>query len=247
MKILVCGANGFVGRAIAERLEREGHAVVRGVRRPLNPGEMAVDYMQDLTPEQWLAKLDGIEAVVNAVGILVENSGQTFANIHTKAPIALFTACRMRGIKRIVQISALHAESRQTPYFASKCAADNFLLAEAAHAHVLRPSLIYGDKGASARMFRMTASLPLHLLPAGGRQRFRPLHIDDLAELITRIIAPDICSSRRCISCLPCCWSEPALAARFTCSSSTGLGRSRQLLRSPGWSCAPTGGLPLRQ
>ena len=198
MKILVCGASGFVGSAIAARLERDGHQVVRGVRQPTHPGEIAIDFTSELTAEQWSAKLDNVEAVVNAVGILTERGEQTFAHVHTQAPIALFTACRTQGIKRIIQISALGAESRKTPYFASKCAADDFLLAQPLHAHVIRPSLIYGITGTSARFFRMIASVPVHMLPAGGRQKFRPVHVDDLAELVARLLDP-VTESPSCI------------------------------------------------
>ena len=190
MKVLVCGANGFVGQAIAARLEQDGHQVLRGVRRPARASEVAIDYTADLSAEQWLAKLDGVDAVVNAVGILIERGAQTFAQVHEQAPQALFAACRQRGVGRVIQISALGAESRETPYFASKCAADEFLLAQPLRAHVLRPSLVYGANGTSARMFRLLASLPLHALPAGGRQKLQPVHIDDLAELVARLLDP---------------------------------------------------------
>lgn len=190
MKVLVCGANGFIGKAIATRLACDGHQVVRGVRRPTHLGEMAIDYTTDLTAERWLARLDGIDAVINAVGIIIERGVQTFEHVHAQAPAALFTACRMRGVPRIIQISALGAESRETPYFASKCAADDFLLAQSMGAHVVRPALVYGTDGASARLFRTMASLPVHLLPAGGHQVLRPVHIDDLAELVLRLLDP---------------------------------------------------------
>uniref|UniRef100_UPI00333F22CC SDR family oxidoreductase n=1 Tax=Castellaniella defragrans TaxID=75697 RepID=UPI00333F22CC len=188
MKVLVCGASGFVGRAIADRLARDGHQVVRGVRRPASPAEIAIDYMADLSAEQWLARLEGIDAVVNAVGILVERGGQTFECLHAQAPIALFAACRQRDVRRVIQISALGADSRETPYFASKCAADDFLLAQALPAHVIRPSLVYGHDGDSASFFRVMASLPIHPLPAGGRQALRPIHVDDLSGLVSRLL-----------------------------------------------------------
>jgi len=189
MKILVCGASGFVGSAIATRLERDGHQVIRGVRRPTKLGEIAIDYTTDLTPDVWLDRLEGIEVAVNAVGILVERGAQTFEPLHTQAPMALFTACRMRGVQQIIQISALGVESRETPYFSTKCAADEFLLAQPIRAHVLRPSLIYGEDGTSAHMFRMMASLPVYALPA-GEQQLQPVHVDDLADLVVRLLDP---------------------------------------------------------
>ncbi|WP_157259218.1 NAD-dependent epimerase/dehydratase family protein, partial [Burkholderia ubonensis] len=60
MNILVCGANGFIGRALCARLEAGGHRVVRGVhagRRAAGPGEIAIDYARDVRPEHWRARL----------------------------------------------------------------------------------------------------------------------------------------------------------------------------------------------
>ena len=48
----------------------------------------------------------------------------------------------------------------------------------------LLPSVIYGDDGASARMFRLLASLPVHGLPMGGKQQLQPVHIDDVCAAV---------------------------------------------------------------
>ena len=188
MKVLVCGAGGFIGDAIAMRLARDGHTVVRGVRRPVNPSDIAIDYTADRTPRHWLEKLGDVDAVVNAVGIITERGEQTFERIHAEAPIALFNACGMKGIRHVVQVSALGADSRETPYFASKCKADDFLLAQPIDGHVIRPALVYGAEGRSARLFRTLASVPVHVLPAGGHQALRPVHIDDLCGLVARML-----------------------------------------------------------
>ena len=191
MRILVCGANGFIGKAIAERLVQVGHCVVKGVRRPDGLGEIAVDYTRDLTPEVWLPRLAGVYAVVNAVGVLVESDGQTFSALHDRAPRALFAACRESGVQRVIQISALGAHRGGTAYFTSKCAADEFLAAQPVGWQIVRPALVYGSGGSSARFFRALASLPVVGLPAGGRQLLQPIHIDDLTELVLRLLDPD--------------------------------------------------------
>ncbi|WP_088505509.1 SDR family oxidoreductase [Burkholderia ubonensis] len=191
MNILVCGANGFIGRALCARLEAGGHRVVRGVhagRRAAGPGEIAIDYARDVRPEHWRARLDGIDAVVNAVGMLTGRRGVTLDAVHCAAPCALFDACCGAGVRRIVQISALGVERGDTAYFASKLAADAYLQTLPIDFRIVRPALVYGATGASARYFRMLASLPVHVLPAGGRQLLRPVHVDDLAELVARLI-----------------------------------------------------------
>ncbi|MCL2714373.1 MAG: SDR family oxidoreductase [Alphaproteobacteria bacterium] len=197
MKVLVCGARGFIGQAIAARLEQDGHQVLRGVRQGGHAGEIDIDYMADPGTALWL---EGVDALINAVGILTERGTKSFAQVHNAAPQALFAACRMHGVKHVIQISALGAQSCETPYFASKYAADEFLLGSMPlRATVLRPALVYGTNGTSARMFRMLASLPVHFLPAGGHQMLQPVHIDDLAELVARLLDPALPMGPPCL------------------------------------------------
>lgn len=191
MRILVCGADGFIGAAIVRRLTGAGHRVVRGVRRPSHPDDLAIDYCRDLRPELWLPRLAGIDAVVNAVGILVEAPGKSFAAIHAHGPCALFAACQAAGVRRVVQISALGAEFGDTGYFRSKRAADRFLQESSLAWQIVRPALVYGENGASARLFRVLASLPVVGLPGDGGQRVQPIHIDDVVEAVALLLQPD--------------------------------------------------------
>ncbi|NMK46979.1 SDR family oxidoreductase [Achromobacter sp. Bel] len=191
MNILVCGANGFVGRALCDALARDGHRVLKGVRVATRPDEVAMDYMADTHPAAWTDRLRGIHVVVNAVGILIEGAGATFDRIHRAAPIALFDAARIAGVRGIVQLSALGAEHGDTPYFQSKRAADDHLRSLPIAHHILRPALVYGREGASARFFRALATAPIHPLPAGGRQLLRPILVDELAEIVVRLLRDD--------------------------------------------------------
>lgn len=184
MKALVCGADGFLGRHIADALQKAGHTVVRGVRRPRLPSDIAMDYRVDCEVEAWLPRVAGFEAVINAVGILNEQRPGDFDAIHHRAPAALFEACRRAGVDRIVQISALG--SAATPYLESKRAADRALLAALPHGVVLRPGLVFGRDGASTHFFLMLASLPVigDLRGAGDVQ---PVHLDDVVAATVRL------------------------------------------------------------
>ncbi|MGE8637473.1 MAG: SDR family oxidoreductase [Achromobacter sp.] len=188
MNILVCGAHGFVGRAFCDALARDGHRVLKGVREATRPDEIAIDYMADTDPAAWTDRLRGIHVVINAVGILIEGAGATFDHIHRRTPIALFDAAHRAGVRHIVQLSALGAEHGDTPYFQSKRAADDHLQSLPVAHHILRPALVYGEQGASARFFRALASAPVHLLPAGGRQLLRPMQVAELAEIVARLL-----------------------------------------------------------
>lgn len=189
MKILICGASGFVGRHLTATLREAGHSVTRAVRTPREPGDVAVDFRNDTTKQAWLPRLAGMDAVINAVGVLRNGTTTPMQRLHADTPAALFAACAEAGVKRIVHISALGVDSGvNVPYFATKLAAEHALnaLPPGLRRLCLRPSVIYGEDGTSAAMFRKQARLPLLVLPMGGEQELRPVHIDDICAAILR-------------------------------------------------------------
>jgi nucleoside-diphosphate-sugar epimerase len=86
----------------------------------------------------------------------------------------------------VVQISAFGVRSDSPfPYFTSKFQADEFLQDELSdRCLILRPSLVYGARGEATQLFRRLATLPVVPLPAGGKFRFRPVLVEDLARLV---------------------------------------------------------------
>jgi uncharacterized protein YbjT (DUF2867 family) len=188
MNILICGADGFIGRHLAQSLTAAGHRVMRGVRRPRLAGDVAMDFARDTDAAVWLDRLADIDVVINAVGILIETPAQAFAALHERAPQALFDACVMAGVDRVVQISALGADRPLTPYLATKAAADAHLAQLPLQWAIVRPSIVYGDDGASSRFFRGLASLPVIGLPGRGEQKLQPIHIDDLCGCVLALL-----------------------------------------------------------
>jgi uncharacterized protein YbjT (DUF2867 family) len=195
MSVLVCGATGCVGRAVANALRARGHHVIEGARGAAD-GKRAlhVDYMNPVSSAAWAARLEahGVDTVVNCVGILMPAGGQSFERVHSLGPIELFKGAAMGGVKRVLQVSALgvngDAQTLATPYLHSKLLADDALAALPLDWAVLRPSLVYGPASESAGLFATLASLPLIGLPGRGDQRVQPVHVFELAEAITRLV-----------------------------------------------------------
>ena len=195
--ILITGANGFIGRHLADALARDGHEVVCALRDPERMHDrrfrtVAADFIADVDAAAWMPRLAGIDVVINAVGILREHHAQTFDAIHSRAPRALFAACVQAGVKRVVQVSALGADRQAVSrYHLSKKEADDYLATLPLQSVIVQPSLIYGPGGTSARLFTLLASLPLIPLPGAGRQQVQPVHIDDLVAAMRVLVERD--------------------------------------------------------
>ena len=199
MRVLVCGASGCVGSAVAAALRARGHRVVQAMRPAAmasgaHRDAVAIDFMTETSPAQWAERLGAlhIDAVVNAVGILIP-AGASFERIHTAGPIELFRGAALAGIGRIVQVSALGVGRavpgmREPDYLRSKRLADEALLELPTGGAVVRPSLVFGPRSQSARLFATLAALPVIALPGRGEQRVQPLHAFELAECIARLL-----------------------------------------------------------
>jgi len=191
--VLVTGATGFLGRHLVAGLTGAGHEVVVAARHPhgTTGARVTIDFNTARHPDDWHDALKGIDAVVNAVGILRERGNQSFQALHIEAPQALFDACVAARITRVIQISALGADdAATTAYHLSKRAADRHLLALPLGGVVVQPSLVYGPGGASARLFGAWATLPVVPLPGAGQQQVQPIHVDDLTSAIVALLGP---------------------------------------------------------
>jgi uncharacterized protein YbjT (DUF2867 family) len=146
---------------------------------------LPLDFATFNTVAQWLPHLKNSDVVINCVGIIAETKTQTFAQLHSQAPIALFTAAAQLGIKKIIQISALGADDKaQSPYHLSKRAADDVLKSLPIDWFILQPSIVYGDGAQSMALFHALAALPVHILPDGGSQQLQPIHVDDVVAAV---------------------------------------------------------------
>jgi uncharacterized protein YbjT (DUF2867 family) len=199
MRILLTGASGFIGQHLLHVLLAEGHDVVCAVRHPQRRGALPehprlttihADFAHDTDKSVWLARLSGVDAVINTVGIFRERGTQTFANLHTRTPRALFAACaESDDVHMVVQLSALGADAQaDTAYHLSKKAADDYLATLPVRAVIVQPSLVYGTGGASARVFKAMASLPFVARLGDAPQLVQPIHVDDVVAAIATLL-----------------------------------------------------------
>ncbi len=197
MNILVTGASGFIAAQIVSSLITAGHHVTCCVRNTHyaqrifpNSTILSCDFINDTSPDYWIPRLKHIDIVINCVGILYHPNKKVIWAVHNDTPKALFDACVQVGIKKIIHISALAVDKTTVEYAKSKKAADDYLLTLPIKSVILRPSFVYGrgSYGGSS-LFRGLAGLPWFIpVPGNGQQEFQPIHSEDLAKAVLRLI-----------------------------------------------------------
>ncbi|KGF68447.1 3-beta hydroxysteroid dehydrogenase [Hoeflea sp. BAL378] len=196
--VTVFGGSGFVGRYIVRALARRGYRVRVAVRRP----DLAV-HLQPLGGVGQIvavqanlrnrASVDravmGADHVVNCVGILFESGRNTFESVQEFGARAVAEAARASGAG-LTHISAIGADpDSASVYASSKGRAEAAVFKILPDAVILRPSIIFGpEDGFFNKFAEMARFFPALPLVGGGRTRFQPVYVGDVAEAVARSV-----------------------------------------------------------
>ena len=202
MRVSVLGGRGFIGRHAVLALREAGHGVQVGSRR--QGAGLSTCHLDRLRRvEDALPLLEGVDVVLNCVGILRERrGGESYDAIHRRAPALLARACRERGL-RYLHVSALGLRhAHRSGFLTSKLAGEQAIVAAGGDFRSVRPSLLDGRGGFGARYLRLLAALPLHFHAGAARGRIAALDVGELGEalavLCVREIAATAAVSERC-------------------------------------------------
>ena len=195
-KVLLIGGSGFVGGWIANRLSERGIRVIVPARHRDNRKKLILlptvyTVQADVQEAQVLASLmDGVDTVINLAGILHDGDsrqpyGKRFAATHVELPGRIVAAMRQAGVRRLLHMSALKASpDAPSAYLRSKAAGEAAVLAAASDLDVtvFRPSVIFGPGDAFLNTFATLLKLFPVLPLAGGKARFQPVFVGDVAD-----------------------------------------------------------------
>ena len=212
MKVLLTGANGFVGSHVLEVLRNQGLATVvllrprsntRFIASHLDQVEVRFGAIDDLASLK--AALAGVTHVIHCAGCTKAIHTSTFYEVNQAGTARMVEAIAAQGgqVQRLVHISSLAAAGPALPdrprletdvpapvseYGRSKLAGEGEVRKGAVDYVILRPPAVYGPRdGEFLRLFKAVRS---HLLPqfGGGRQALSMVFVRDLAEATVAVL-----------------------------------------------------------
>jgi len=189
----VFGGTGFIGRYVVKRLAQRGvtlSVVGRHARRgnylqPMGDVGQIVLLDGDIGDEDFAAAaMEGSDLVVNLVGILAEGGKQRFDAVQHQGAGRLARLAAAAGAERFVQFSAIGADGASASGYAkSKAEGEAAVHAAFPAAIILRPSIVFGPEDQFFNRFAaMTRLSPFLPLIGGGKTRFQPVYVGDVAD-----------------------------------------------------------------
>ncbi len=131
------------------------------------------------------AQIKGCDAVINLIGILHESSKLSFDAIHANLPKRVAKICETHAVKRLLQMSALHASLHApSAYLRSKAAGEAILkeCAKQLNVTIFKPSVIFGRGDSFINLFATNVKLMPVILLAKPKAKFQPIFVEDVAR-----------------------------------------------------------------
>ena len=196
--VTVFGGSGFVGRHVVRALAKRGYRIRVAVRRPdlagfLQPlGNVGqISFVQaNLRYRNSIDRaVEGADHVINCVGILHESGRNTFDAVQEFGGRAVAEAARNAGAT-LTHLSAIGANSgSQSSYGRTKGRAEAAILSIKPDAVIFRPSVVFGPEDSFFNKFAdMARMFPVLPLVGGGKTKFQPVYVEDVAEAVARAV-----------------------------------------------------------
>jgi uncharacterized protein YbjT (DUF2867 family) len=203
--VTVLGGTGFLGRRVVQHLLDRGFEVRAASRHPervgslFGSGEARPEALRvDVHDEASVAAaLAGVHGVVNAISLYVESGGrETFRAVHVDAATLVARLAREAGAKRLVHVSGIGADpDSNSGYIRARGLGEAAVRQAFPDATIVRPAVMFGpDDAFLTTLAKLVRTVPVHPIFGTGRTRLQPVHVEDVAEAIARILegAPGI-------------------------------------------------------
>jgi uncharacterized protein YbjT (DUF2867 family) len=198
MKILLTGANGYIGKRLLPLLIENGHHVVCAVRDPKRfaPPESLRDSIDIITVD-WLDEpvLDLLPADIDTAYYLIHSMSSSLKNFESLEIRAAEHFSRMMAqthARQIIYLSGISNEKNLSRHLKSRRQVEHVLQTGPIPVTVLRAGIIVGSGSASFEIIRdLVEKLPVMIAPRWLLTETQPIAIGDVLRFLLGVLHDD--------------------------------------------------------
>lgn len=196
MKILLTGANGYIGKRLLPVLLEKGHEVVCCVRNRLrlpqggiysHPGIsiIEVDFLNYNQGDPLPSDIDAAYYLIHSMSA----GDKDFEKLEELSATNFLKLVSGSGIKQIVYLSGIVNEEKLSKHLSSRKRVEEILLKGGIPVTTLRAGIIVGSGSASFEIIRdLVEKLPVMITPKWLNTRHQPIAIRDVIKYLTGVL-----------------------------------------------------------
>ncbi len=194
MRILITGANGYVGKRLIPALLEQGHELFCCVRdrarfelanRHERLHTIEVDFLDDAAPQNFPPEIDVAFYLIHSMNSAVGD----FAEAEQRAGRRFLALMETTTCRQIIYLSGIVNDDALSAHLASRFAVETILRAGTIPTTVLRAAIVVGSGSASFEIIRdLVEKLPVMIAPKWLNTRCQPIAIRNVIQFLSGVM-----------------------------------------------------------
>ena len=200
MKILLTGANGYIGMRLLPELLENGHQVVCAVRDknrlPLDPQTtkrvsiVEVDFAEEIDISSLPKDIDAAYYLIHSMS----SSTTDFDEIEARAATNFNKYMASTSVKQVIYLSGIVNDEQLSKHLSSRKKVEDILYQGEYHLTVLRAGRVVGSGSSSFEIIRdLCEKLPIMIAPKWLKTRIQPIAIRDVIKFLYGVLDNEKC------------------------------------------------------
>jgi uncharacterized protein YbjT (DUF2867 family) len=200
LKILLTGANGYIGMRLLPALLENGHEVICCVRdknrisldnETLNRVEVIeVDFLKAANPSNFPKDIDVAYYLIHSMSV----STNDFDELEAVSAHHFNEYMKLTSVQQVIYLSGIVNEDHLSKHLSSRKKVEEILYEGSYHLTVLRAGIVVGSGSSSFEIIRdLCEKLPLMIAPKWLETRIQPIAIRDVIACLSGVLWNEKC------------------------------------------------------
>ncbi|MBK9439135.1 MAG: SDR family oxidoreductase [Chloracidobacterium sp.] len=196
MKILLTGANGYIGKRLLPILVEQGHEIVCAVRdkdrfptnglyaHP-NVSVTEIDFLEDVRGNDALNDIDAAYYLIHSMS----DDVSSFEKLESKAAVNFVELLKRSSARQIIYLGGITNDGDLSRHLASRKKVDEVLRSSDIPVTSLKAAIIVGSGSSSFEIIRdLVEKLPVMITPRWLDTRTQPIAIRNVLEYLSGVL-----------------------------------------------------------